>query len=356
MGSCGHETGDCGHGLGRRDFLNLAGAGIGAGLIGTAASAQRRQAPHAGKGLIDVHHHIRPPEAPEGFARMTAHWSPEGAIADMDRTGVATGIAYPGPILAGDAAAKAARARMWNEFAADLASRHPGRFGLFASLPFPFVDAALAEIDHACDRLNADGFGLATSYGDHFLGSEHFWPVYEQLNRRKAVLFIHPHDALCCAPADMSYLKPGMDGSWIDWPMNTARTIFSLMTTGTLRRFPDIRWIFSHGGGVMPLLVRRLADFTAWGEVGPEKLGQLFPNGIEAEFRSLYFEGAQAWAAPNIRALRALVADEHILFGSDYPFFPLDHAAKGFREAEIPDAHRHLVGGDNARMLLPRWR
>ena len=322
---------------------------------GVTALVSRAVAGSSPRGLIDVHHHVRPPGAPEGFARLTAGWSPAGAIADMDRTGVATGIAYPGPILIPGVEARAARARQFNEFTADLARAHPGRFGLFASLPFPDVDTTLAEIDYAHSKLAADGFGIATSYGEMWLGDARLAPIWERLDALKAVVFVHPHDAACCAPKTLSYLQPDMDGSWIDWPMNTARTIFSLMTSGTLRRYPRIRFIFSHGGGVMPLLVKRLANFTRWSAVGPERMKTLFPNGVEAEFRTLHFECAQAWDQPNFAAIRALVPESQLLFGSDYPFFTLDDATRGFNDLALAPRRHTAMARANAARLLPRW-
>lgn len=340
-------------GIGRRQLL--AGTGGAAALLAIdAVIPERAMAEHRGAGLIDVHHHIRPPGAPEGFARLTAGWTPQGAIAEMDRSGVATGIAYPGPILA-HVEAKADLARRFNEFGAGLMRAHPTRFGLFASLPLPDVNATLAELTYSYDQLRADGVGVSTSYGDHWLGDRRFWPVYEALDKREAVVFVHPHDAACCASASMTYLEPSMDGSWIDWPMNTARTIFSLITSGTIRRFPRIRWIFAHGGGVMPLLIERLANFENWSAVGPDRLSQLYPNGIAAEFRTLYFECAQAWAKPNLGALRALVPDSHILFGSDYPFFSMELGARSLARAGLPRKSVKAVGRGNAQSLLKRW-
>ena len=232
---------------------------------------------------------------------------------------------------------------------------HPGRFGLFASLPLPNVAGCLAEIDHALDQLHTDGFGVATSYGEHWLGDATFAPIWEKLNDRDAVVFVHPHDAACCAPDTLTYNQPGMDGSWIKWPINTARAIMSLMVSGTTRRFPRIRFIFAHGGGVMPLLVRRVGGLKAWTEVGEAGLAKLFPNGIEAEFARLHFECAQACSPTNMDALRSLVPDSQIMFGSDYPFFSLEYATRQLAQAPLPATARGLMGRTNAGHLLPRW-
>ena len=306
-------------------------------------------------GLIDVHHHILPPGAPAGMMKLLAGWTPARAVADMDRCGVATGIAYPGPILAGDDAVRAARARAWNDYGAQLGRDFPRRFGLFASLPFPAVAPTLVEIDHALDQLGADGFGISTSYGDAWLGDPAFWPIYEKLNDRAAIVFVHPNEASCCAAATLTYNKPVMDGSWIEWPMNTARTIMSLMVSGTLRKFPRIRWIFAHGGGVMPLLIERIKGLRAWPAVGDAGLAAVFPDGIAAEFQRLYFECAQAYAHPNFDAIRTFVPDSHLLFGSDYPVFPLDHATTDFRSLALTGRTRAAIARGSAATLLPRW-
>lgn len=335
----------------RRRFLAGLAAASMTTLTGAAASVPGPRV----TGLIDVHHHILPPQAPAGMQRMLAGWSAASTVEKMDRTGIRAGMAYPGPILGGTDAERAAKARLWNDFGASVGRDHPGRFGLFASLPLPNVAGCLAEIDHALDELHADGFGVATSYGDRWLGDAAFAPVWEKLDTRSAVVFVHPHDAACCAPDTMTYNRPGMDGSWIEWPMNTARSIMSLMVSGTTRRFPRIKFIFAHGGGVMPLLVRRVGGLKAWSEVGEAGLAKLFPDGIETEFRRLHFECAQACSVTNMDALRSLVPDSQILFGSDYPFFSLDYATEQFAHAPLSAAARPLVARDNAAHLLPRW-
>lgn len=351
---------DCGI---RRRRLLTAGAATGlAGLGGLAAGRTRAfgQTQVAGAmkrslGLIDVHHHIRPPGAPPQLMKLMPDWSAAKAVEEMDSAGVATGIAWPGPIHGQDAQARRQAARTYNEFGATLGQDNRGRFGLFASLPFPDVEGCIAEIDFALDHLHADGFGIATSYGDLWLGDRSFWPIYEKLNSRDAVVFVHPFDASCCAPASMTYMQAVMDGSWIEWPMNTARTILSLMVTGTLRQYPRVRFIFCHGGGVMPLLVNRIAGLAAWKNVGPDGLKTLFPDGIESEFKRLYFECAQACSHPNMDALRTLVPDSNIMFGSDFPFFPIPYASANFRELGFSTSTAEAIGRGNAAAMLPRW-
>lgn len=318
---------------------------------GTGAQPEERARP---SGLIDFHHHIRPPGAPEPIMQLMAGWSPEGAVAEMDEAGVRAGMAFPTPNLGPDTKTRRTLARRWNDYGAALGARFPGRFGLFASLPLPDVDASLAEIDHATQSLHADGFGIATSYDDIWLGNEQLWPVYEALNALDAIVFVHPKDAPCCAPDKLSYHREGMDGSWLEWPMNTARTIFSLLVSGTLRRFPRIRFIFSHAGGVMPLLVSRIEGFRGWPHVGEAGLTRLFPNELRPELGRLYFECAQAYSTTNIAAIRSIVPDSQLLFGSDYPIFPLTHAAIQFADLKLPTSLESRIAHGNATRLLSR--
>ena len=218
------------------------------------------------------------------------------------------------------------------------------------------IEGTLKEIEYSLDVLKADGFGISTSYGDIWLGDPKLQPIFEELNRRNAVVYVHPNDARCCTPATLSYERQGISGPWIEWPMNTARTILSYMVNGNTRRFPNVRMIFSHSGGVTPLLVNRIAGFKDWGAVGPGKLKEMFPDGIEAEFKKLYFEGAQGFDPVNFEALRKLVPTSHVLFGTDYNRFPISHTVQLLKRLKLAAEVRRAIERDNIVTLLPRWR
>ena len=339
----------------RRAFLGAAALGAASvSLLGSPLLAKRTP---QRTSIIDVHHHFVVPSSEFGTG---ISWSPAASVEAMDELGVAAGIGWPGPVLTPDIERAGAVARKWNEFGATVGRDHPGRFGLFATLAMHNVAASIAEVDYALDVLHADGFGIATSFGDKWLGDSAFWPIYEKLNARSAVIFVHPQDASCCAPETMTYSRPQVPGpmirgAWLEWPVNTARTILSLMTSGTLRCFPRIRFIFSHGGGVMPLLVQRIANFSARSGAQAEYRAAYFPNGIAAEFAALHFECAQAYSSPNFEALRALVPDSRILFGSDSPGFPLAHSVHQFAALKLSTRSRALISRENAVGLLPRW-
>ena len=138
--------------------------------------------------------------------------------------------------------------------------------------------------------------------------------------------------------------------------MNTARTIFSLWESQTTRRMPDIQFLFCHGGGVLPILVGRVAGFYDWRSVGPEKLKAMFPDGVYAEFARLHFECAQAFAPETFAMLQKMVPPTNLLFGTDFSYFPVAHSVKLFHDLSMPTALRHGIASANAGALLPRWR
>jgi predicted TIM-barrel fold metal-dependent hydrolase len=342
-----HQCMACSSHTTRRGFLrSLAATGAGAVMPFAATPAQ----PAPGKGRLDVHHHVFPPEA-IALSRNPAQksWTIARAVEELDRNGVATGIASAGSATPAD------KARVFNDFAARLGGDYKGRFGLFATLPLPDIDASLKEIEYGLDVLKADGIGLVTSYGELWLGDPKLRPVLAELNRRKAVVYVHPTDAPCCV--NLSYWTPPVVGSWIEWPMHTARTILSLMLNRVMIELPDIKFIFAHDGGTMPMLVGRLAGFTQITRADfREKFRAIFPNGVEAEYRKLYFDIAQGTYPVNMAAMRSLVPDAHILFGSDYPYFSIATAADGLGRLGLPDALKRAIERGNAEALFPRWR
>jgi predicted TIM-barrel fold metal-dependent hydrolase len=336
----------------RRDVLQLAAVGCFQSATGTAAQRSRLS---KRKGKIDVHHHF-PVGTMAGGGGIPV-WSPEIAIAEMDRNAIATGIGSVGPIpVTADGESARRIAREYNEYGARMRADYPERFGLLAALPLPDVEGALKEIEYASVVLQADGFSVSTSYRDMWLGDPYFRPVFEELNRRNAVVYVHPYDAPCCTAASLTYQVNGVNGPWIEWPMNTARTILSVLLAGYTRKLPKVRLIFSHGGGVMPLLVSRIQGLRDAWAVGPDKLRQKFPDGIVAEFRTLYFECAQAFHSPNFEAIRSLVPETHLLFGTDYNRFPISATVSNFDGLKLPARLKHAIERTNAESLFPRLK
>jgi 6-methylsalicylate decarboxylase len=305
---------------------------------------------------IDTHHHIYPPkylaDAGEHIRRAThvhfpriSQWTPAQSIEAMDRDGISAAIVSISPSLwFGDIAATRKIAREWNEYAADMVRDHRGRFGIFAALPLPDVDASLEEIQFALDVLGVDGFGLVTNYGDKWPGDKIFAPVFDELNRRKAVVYFHPTES----PAFENIL-PDIPSPMIEFPFDTTRAITSLLFGGTLSRCSDIRYIFSHGGGALPMLAARIASIAK----NRKDLSARVPNGVMPELQKLYYDIAGINHPIPFNAIRELVGTSQLLFGTDYPFWSPNVAVAMLTELGVASADRQMIERDNARALLP---
>jgi 6-methylsalicylate decarboxylase len=336
--------------LSRRCLLGSGAAAAGALALGGFAATPAVAQTTAKIPIVDVHHHMAPPAFLSELKRhnieeavLTA-WTPENSIADMDAAGVATAIlsiTEPG-VWFGDDHAAVRVARACNDYGAKLVADNHGRFGLFAVLPLPSVDGALREIEYALDTLKADGVGLVSSYGDKWLGDSTFAPVMDELNRRKAVVYTHPIQPACCRN-----LVADVPRAVVEFGADTTRTIASLVFSGTAARCPDIKFIFSHGGGAMPFLIERFMrrkEFTV-----------RFPEGARPFLQRFYYDTAQIADPAPLAALTNVVATTQILFGTDYPFRAsadyIGRLNQVFSEADL-----RKIESDNARAILPRLK
>jgi 6-methylsalicylate decarboxylase len=308
---------------------------------------------------IDVHHHILPPSyvrsvgdgriGPLIVAGKTPEWTPQHSIEAMDRNGIEkaiTSISAPG-LWFGDSHITQALTRECNDYAAAMCSDHPGRFGVFASLPLPDIDASLREIAYALDDLKADGIGLLTNYDGKYPGDPSFAPVFDELNRRKAVVYFHPTEAPCCHAHHLA-----IPAATLEFPFDTTKAVTSLLFGGTFARCRDIRFIFSHAGGTIPFLAERIARL----EVRPE-FRESVPDGVIFELKRLFFDTALSANQLAFSALLKLVASEQVLFGSDYPFAPeatMAATVKGLANLGLAPEVLHAIERGNALQLLKR--
>jgi 6-methylsalicylate decarboxylase len=311
-------------------------------------------APHR----IDVHHHFFPPFLLEAWqkaaltnAPLVRNWTVERTLEQMDQGGVATAVlSIPTGLNLRDLDDAAVRrvTRLCNDFAATAGRDHPGRFGLFALMPMPDIDGTLKEIEYALDVIKADGIGLNTSYGDKWLGDPAFMPVLEELNRRKAIVYVHPLGPQCCSTL-MSYVPP----SFVEYPQDTNRTVMSLLFSGAFARTRDIRWIFSHAGAAVPLLAGRV---NALAKAQTKNLAEVLPDGIDFELKRLRYETANAAYPPNLAALLKFVPLSQVLFGSDYPYVSVVENVADLNRAGLSAAELAAIERDNAVALMPRLR
>lgn len=308
---------------------------------------------------IDVHHHILPAYYVEqvgadrvggqGSSGRVPSWSAADALERMDAQGVrtaVTSISAPGLPLS-DLKERARLARWCNDFAAGLAAAHPGRFGMFATLPLPDVEAALREIDFAYGQCSADGVCLLSNYEGMYFDDARLRPLFEALDSREAVVFLHP-----TSPRSMS-LVGGLSASTLEFPFDTTRAIASLLFGGVLRDFPRIRFIFSHAGGAMPYLAQRTQLLIR----NNPRLQELVPGGIAAALRKAYFDTALSAHRETFATLLAVVGPENVLFGSDYPFGPknqVEDAVAGLAGLGLSPADHARIAHGNAAALFPR--
>jgi predicted TIM-barrel fold metal-dependent hydrolase len=213
-------------------------------------------------------------------------------------------------------------------------------------LPLPHVDGSLREIEYALDTLKADGIGLFTSYGDKWLGDPAFAPVLDELNRRKVVVFVHPITASCCRN-----LIAQLPATIIEYGTDTSRTIASLLFSGTASRCPDIKFIFSHGGGTMPFLIERFVRLPLASKDAAAKT----PEGVLPLLRRFHYDTASVTHPAPMAALTKVVPTSQIVFGTDFPFRTSADHVDGLRQT-FDEADFRKIGGDNARTLLPRTR
>jgi predicted TIM-barrel fold metal-dependent hydrolase len=306
---------------------------------------------------IDVHHHILPRPwmdevhaigAPSrGWVPELVNWTPERSLEQMDRFEIATAIVTQGlpGVWFGDVQQARRLARASNEYAADMARRFPGRFGFFATLPLPDVEGSLAEAAYALDELKADGVWMLTSYDNVWPGDARFAPLFDELNRRKAVTYFHPTVPACCTG-----IMPDVPAAAVEYIFDTTRAVTNLLYTGTFTRCPDIRYIFSHAGGAVPMIAARLALIAR----GRPQVTERLPDGVQHELEKLYFEIATSVSPPTFSALLAFSPIQRILFGTDYPFVPdMAQTTAGLETAGLDPVELQAINHRNAARLFP---
>jgi predicted TIM-barrel fold metal-dependent hydrolase len=314
---------------------------------------------------IDVHTHAVSEEALAEIARrgyqlrggykISVRWTPEAALAYMDRQEIAAQIVSMPMTFAGsddDPEFGTRIARTINEGHAELIAKHPDRFGAFAALPGDGPDEALAELAYALDELRLDGVVLTSNVLGHYFGDPSLEPVLTELARREVPVFVHPTD---CPHIDV--LGFGRPSSIVEFPFDTARTITNALYTGVFQRHPRLRLILAHCGGVLPTLGWRIGEHTVMGR-GPDD-ADIDPAHVAEVLRGLYYETALAGSRNSLLPTLEVTTADHLLFGTDWPAAPeptvvhnIDNLTgfDGFTDNELRGVER-----DNALRLFPRF-
>ncbi|MDI6830322.1 MAG: amidohydrolase family protein [Actinomycetota bacterium] len=313
------------------------------------------------RSKIDVHRHVVFPHYVAALKKMGIEstggrplpsWDPESELALMDRYGIATSllsVSAPG-VFFGDVGHARDLARVCNESLAQLVKKEPRRFGAFAVLPLPDVEASLEELAHSLDILGLDGVSLLSSVDGRYMGDPAYDDLFDELDRRGAVVFMHPH-----APDECAAPGVRLPASLLEFVFETTRAVASLLFSGTLERCPRLRIILPHAGGTVPYIALRLCLGQFW-----PGLQENVPRGVLHYLQRLYYDTALSAAPFALRSLQELVDVSHILFGSDYPFAPeLATAAtiSGLETYDGFDAEAlEAVFRRNAGTLFPRLR
>jgi 6-methylsalicylate decarboxylase len=314
--------------------------------------------------IIDTHHHIYPTRyVAQNLQRLLAdaailpasayqNWTPSIALEQMDKAGIEsaiTSITSPGVWFDGDsAAANRARARDCNEFGATMMRDHPKRFGMFGAIPVPDTEGSLAEIAHVFDVLKLDGVGVLTSYAGQLLGDPAFDLVFDELNRRKAKVFVHPTMSCC------GNVFPGVSGPTIEFPTDTARAIASLLLRGTFARCPNITFLFSHGGGTLPSIIQRVIGSVR--HMSAEDRARFVPNGADYELQRQHYDVASVAMNPaGMAAVLKLWPSTQITYGSDAPFASTTGIVEALEKLDLAPALLQAIHRDNALRLFPRF-
>ena len=307
---------------------------------------------------IDVHAHFVPDGYVDGLAGVGVSapdgapipsWSAAAHLASMDHLGIATAVlslSSPGVTPFGRGAA--AWARRANDEAAGITAAHPDRFHFFGTLPLPDVDAACVEATRVLDDLGAAGIALLTQTNGTYLGDSALDPLMAVLDRRSAVVFVHPTSPAGCDAVDQGHPAP-----FIEYLIDSTRAFVNLYVTSVLTRYPNIRWIVAHNGALLADLIDRV-----------DLLGPLIlPPGPERgtfvdAARRLYYEVGSSAPFPRAAPAAAALTDaSHLLLGTDYPYAPpaaIEANVAALRAGRLVGGDQlHALLAENARSILP---
>lgn len=290
--------------------------------------------------FIDVHHHLVGKQHQSGMP----DWSIDLDIESMDRMGLTNAL------LSLPVAGAPEQTRGINDMIANLAVKDPKRYGMLACLPSAHVDAALKEIEYACDTLKADGFCMPSNAGGIYIGDDRMDKILAELNRRSAVVLIHPTKAGGEIPSMLV-----TDLSTYEYPFDTTRSVIDLVYRGKIQKYPNIKWIVSHAGGVLPYITHRLSTVAQENKAMP-----LTSDEVMASLKTLYYDVALSTVPYVFATLKELFGTSHIVFGTDAPLRyegPVTESIQQFKSYPgFDEADMKKIMSETAKELFPRFR
>jgi len=349
-----HQHVETASGPSRRDLIATIAAFGGLSLLpslskdASAAPAMR---------TVDFHHHFNPPFLVNAAANNRVggngaglNWDINFSLEGMDKAGIATSIITPPTGFAErtDPEKRVGMIRTVNEYGAQLVRDHKGRYLQLVYMPLPDVDAALKEIEFGFSALKVVGVGFATSYGTKYVSDPSFTPIWEELNRRKAIAYFHPLAPACCAS-----VFPNMpeEAQLVEIPYDTARAVVGLLLNGHFVKYRDIKWVFSHSGGAVPMFAGRFNRLLQTSDTS-----KVAPNGINAEFSRLYYETANANSPPTMAALMKFAPLSQVMFGSDHPYVTDSDNMNDLNRCGLSPREMSAILRENAERLVPELK
>jgi len=313
---------------------------------------------------IDVHSHVLPDIYLDALQKAgvttidgfpTPDWSLEAHLKMMNSHDIqacvlslsSPGLEFAEPDLA------VALARTINIQFSEIIREHPARFGAFALLPLPNVDASLEEIAYALDVLKLDGVGLFTNYEGTYLGEPRFAPILDELHRRRAVAFVHP-----TKPVGSDRLTLGYPAPMLEYPFDTTRMMLSLLDTDTIERCSHVSFILCHGGGALPLLLPRIGPLMLVKKCGNKLSALINMMRVERQVQSCFFDLTAATSPAYLASLKEMHDSGKLLMGFDFPFMPpgvISKAKDGVSGFEgFSGKEKSAIDQTNAQALFPR--
>ena len=306
-------------------------------------------------GRIDVHHHHSPPAlrtGPGGRGRSgLGPWTPEQSLEQMDKFDIAVAMmsmTQMGDLLYDGTPKGAAAIRTGNDYGAKIMADHPKRFGLFTGVPLPDIDGVMKEIEYGYDTLKADGIGIYTNDNhNRWPGDPYYDPMWQELNRRKAIVYMHPLAPQCCRD-----LNDSVPTAMNEFDFDITRACTSILANGVLHKYPNIKIIIPHSGGTMPVLAGRIKDRYP----ADAKHAEYIPNGVWPALKKFYFDIAHASYAMPLAALLKFAPPDQILFGTDFSPEPIESTVNELPKSGLSPQLMKAIERGNAERLFPRFK